>query len=169
MSEKEKNLDLFVRLLSRHQGQIYAYILSVIGNYNDSDDILQETSGKLWEIFDRYEPGTDFLKWSLSVAYYRILEYRKKAKRSKTMIYTDEFFKQLSDSAPNHLSRTREHLEKLKHCIEKLQPREASLIALRYNKSISVREIAARINRPIRSVYFSLTRVQHLLLKCIGE
>ena len=76
MSEKENNIDLFVRLLAKYQGQIYSYILSVIGNFNDSDDILQETSSKLWQMFDQYESGTDFLKWSLSVAYYRILEYR---------------------------------------------------------------------------------------------
>lgn len=169
MSEKQEKLDLFVRLLSRYQGQIYSYILSVVGNYSDSDDILQETSSKLWDKFEQYEPGTDFLKWSLSVAYYRILEYRKNAKRRNKIIYTDDFVKNLSDSAPTYLSSTREHLEKLKDCIGKLPPSDTSLIAMRYYKSISVREIASRINKPIRSVYAALTRIQHLLLKCINR
>ena len=51
MSDIDTNVDLFVRLLARYQGQIYAYILSIVGNYNDSDDIFQETSSKLWEMF----------------------------------------------------------------------------------------------------------------------
>ena len=169
MSTKDKELDLFVRLLARYQGQIYSYILSIIGNYNDSDDILQETSSKLWEIFDRYEPGTDFLKWSLSIAHYRVLEYRKSAKRRNKIMYTDDFFKQISDLAPKHLSKTKEYLEKLKHCMEKLQPKDASIIQMRYNLDLSVKVIATRINKSMRNVYFSLTRIQHLLLKCMNN
>ena len=162
-------MDLFVRLLARHQGQIYSYILSVVGKYNDSDDIFQNTSSKLWEMFEKYEQGTDFLKWSLSVAHYCVLEYRKKAKRHNKVIYTDDFFNQISDSAPKNLSKTREYLEKLKQCIDKLHPKDVSIIEMRYNKSVSVREISVRINKPIRSVYYSLTRIQHLLLKCINK
>lgn len=169
MSDKQKKLDLFVRLLSRHQGQIYSYILSVVGDFSDSDDILQETSSKLWEKFDQYEPGTNFLKWSLSIAYYRILEYRKNAKRRNKVIYTDDFVKDLSDSATKYLSSTREHLERLKDCIKKLPSQDTSIIAMRYYKSIPVKEIALRIDKPVRSVYSALTRIQHLLLKCVNR
>ena len=126
MSDIDTNVDLFVRLLARYQGQIYAYILSIVGNYNDSDDIFQETSSKLWEMFGQYEPGTDFLKWALSVAYYRVLDYRKNAKRHQKVLYSDDFFKQLADSAPQHLSKTREYLERLAHCIDKLRPQDAT-------------------------------------------
>jgi RNA polymerase sigma-70 factor (ECF subfamily) len=168
-SSKEKNLDLFVRLLAKHQGQIYSYILSIVGNYHDSDDILQETASKLWVLFDRYEPGTDFLKWSLSVAFYRVLEYRKKAKLRSKILYSDDFFRQISELAPVHLSRTQEYLEKLKDCMERLQPSDAALIKLRYNQDLPVKEIAARIRKSVRNVYFSLSRIQHLLLKCIDN
>lgn len=167
MYEKDQNLDLFVRLLSRHQGQIYSYILSIVGNFNDADDILQETSSKMWEIFDRYEPGTDFLKWSLSVAYYRVLEHRKNAKRRNRVIFTDDFFEHLSDSAPQHLSKTREYLERLNSCIEKLPPQDASVIKMRFSEAIPVKEIAVRINKPIRSIYFALARIQRLLIRCV--
>ena len=169
MSGNIKDIDTFVRLLARHQGQIYSYILSLVGKFNDSDDILQETSSKLWEMFDQYEPGTDFLKWSLTVAYYRVLDYRKKAKRQNKVIYTDDFFDHISDSAPKHLSSTRKYLERLKYCIEKLKPEDASIIKMRFENAIPVREIATRINRTIRSVYFSLARIQRLLLKCIDQ
>ncbi|NLK42153.1 MAG: sigma-70 family RNA polymerase sigma factor [Planctomycetes bacterium] len=169
MSDIDTNVDLFVRLLARYQGQIYAYILSIVGNYNDSDDIFQETSSKLWEMFGQYEPGTDFLKWALSVAYYRVLDYRKNAKRHQKVLYSDDFFKQLADSAPQHLSKTREYLERLAHCIDKLRPQDATLIKMRYNDAIPVSDIAARINRTMRCVYFNLARIQRLLLKCIED
>ncbi len=167
MSEKNDKIDLFVRLLSRYQGQIYSYILSLVGNCSDSDDLLQETCSKLWDLFDRYEPGTDFLRWSLRIAHYRVLEYRKQAKGRRKILYTDEFIQQLSEPVPEKFSKTGEYLEKLKICLEKLSPHESSIITMRYHENQSVREIAARINKSVRNVYFILTRIQHSLLRCI--
>jgi len=53
--------------------------------------------------------------------------------------------------------------------MERLQPSDAALIKLRYNQDLSVKEIAARIRKSVRNVYFSLSRIQHLLLKCIDN
>ncbi len=169
MGKNEKNVDVFVRLLSRHQGQIYSYILSLVGNFNDADDVLQDTLSKLWELFDQFEPGTNFLKWSLSVAYYRVLDFRKKACRDKKIIYAGDFFELVSDSAPKHLSTSNAYLEKLQICIEKLQESDVSIIKKRYVESKRVKEIASEINKTVRNVYFSLARVQRLLLRCINR
>ena len=169
MKPDNDNVRIFVRMLSKYQGQIYSYILSLVGNCSDADDILQDTSSKMWEMFDIYEPGTDFLKWSLSVAYYRVLEYRRKNKYHKSLIYDDDFFIHLSESAPSRLSQTSKRLEKLKDCIDKLDQNETSLLAMKYNKCVPVKEIATRINKSIRTVYYSLARIQHRLLLCIEK
>lgn len=167
-TDSTKNVDVFVRLLAKHQGQIYSYILSLVGNFNDADDVLQETSSKLWELFDQFEPGTDFLKWSLSVAHYRVLDFRKKAQRNRRVVYTEDFFEFVSDSAPKRLSATSEYLEKLKNCLEKLQPADASIIKMRYLEARRAKEIASQINRTVRNVYFTLARIQRLLLRCMN-
>jgi RNA polymerase sigma-70 factor (ECF subfamily) len=89
----------------------------------------------MWELFDSFQPGTDFLKWARSVAYYRVLEYRKKYKRNSKVIYTEEFLELVSESSPKHLSKTNEYLEILKSCVSKLQTSDASIIKMRYEKS----------------------------------
>lgn len=168
MTQNSENVDFFVRLLSRHQGQIYSYILSLVGNFNDADDILQETLSKLWELFDQFEPGTNFLKWSLSVAHYRVLDFRKRARRNRKIVYTDDFFELISYSAPAHLSTTNEYLERLKICMEKLREPDSSIIKMRYAEARRVKEIAKHINKTVRNVYFSLARIQRILLRCMN-
>jgi uncharacterized repeat protein (TIGR01451 family) len=44
---------------------------------------LQETSVALWEMFDEFEEGTNFLGWACRIAYFRILRYREKKKRDR--------------------------------------------------------------------------------------
>jgi RNA polymerase sigma-70 factor (ECF subfamily) len=164
-----RNIDSFVRLLANHQGQVYSYILALVGNFSDADDVLQETSSKMWELFDSFQPGTDFLKWARSVAYYRVLEYRKKYKRNSKVIYTEEFLELVSESSPKHLSKTNEYMELLKSCVGKLQAPDASIIKMRYEKSMRVSEIASAVDRTVRNVYFSLSRIQRQLLKCMSR
>ncbi len=53
----------FMRLLLANQQRIYGLILALVPNWNDADDIMQETSAVMWAKFDDYEAGTDFAAW----------------------------------------------------------------------------------------------------------
>lgn len=51
----------FVQLFSRDSWRLYRYILSAVLNHSDAEDILQNTSVVLWNKFDSFEPGSNFL------------------------------------------------------------------------------------------------------------
>jgi RNA polymerase sigma-70 factor (ECF subfamily) len=65
LSEHRKNIDgrEFIRLLTANQSRIYAYIVSLVPNFNDADDIMQETTTMMWERKEDFESGTDFVAW----------------------------------------------------------------------------------------------------------
>ncbi len=163
------DIEQFMRLLASHQGQIYSYVLSLVGNYSDADDVCQETFSKMWELFDEFQLGSDFLRWSYAIARYRVLDYRKKVKRDKRISFNEEFFERVSEIAPTQLSKTNEYLEKLNNCIDHLEDRDAGLIKMRYRGAMQVKEIAGRINKTVRNIYFSLARIQRLLLECMNN
>jgi RNA polymerase sigma-70 factor (ECF subfamily) len=167
--KNEKDIDSFVRLLANHQGQIYSYILSLVGNFNDADDVLQETFSKMWDFYDNFQPGTDFLKWSLAIAHYRILDYRNKLKRDRKFIYSEDFFSRLSDVAHQNLSKTNEYLEMLKKCVSQLKKEDEDIVKMRYGNAMHVREIALRVDKTTRNIYYALARIQRLLLKCMNQ
>lgn len=42
----------FIQLLTTHQSRLYAYILTLVFDPNDADDVLQETNTVLWSKAD---------------------------------------------------------------------------------------------------------------------
>src|SRR4026209_963408 len=73
----------FIRLMTVHERLVYGYILSVVPNWADADEILQETNIRLWEEFEKFRPGSNFAAWALRVAHFQVLTWRKKVGRSR--------------------------------------------------------------------------------------
>ena len=74
----------YLRLLGRYERELQIYVLALVPNWSDADDIVQEVRIKLWNEFDRYDANRDFGAWSRTIAYYEILAARKKSSRWAT-------------------------------------------------------------------------------------
>ena len=157
----------FVELLTSHQSRIHSYVLALAPNFNDADDIMQETSKMMWNKFHEFEIGTDFLAWGRRIAYYRVLEYRRKRSRNKTIRFSDEVVQVLEADSRVHQDRSREYMTSLQDCVGKLPGKDRDLVSLRYDHNLKVKEIARRLGRSVQSVYQNLARVHELLLACV--
>ena len=166
--QDKKNKE-FVWLLTTYQSNIYAYIVSLVANFNDADDIIQETTSAMWEQFDQFKPGTDFVAWGNRIAYFKVLDFRKKKRSDQKVIFSEDIFMKFAENAPAHLEESGQAIQKLRDCIKKLQATDSSLVQLRYLAGLSVHEISRRFNTSIRSIYYNLSRIQGLLLSCIGH
>ena len=58
----------FAALLARVDRALFAFVFSMAPNRNDAEELLQETRVVLWEKFDDFAPGTNFLAWAYSIA-----------------------------------------------------------------------------------------------------
>ena len=58
------DVEEFVGLLMGSQQRVFSYILTLLPNVADAQDVLQETSIVLWRRLAEYEPGTDFTAWA---------------------------------------------------------------------------------------------------------
>ena len=47
----------FMRLFGAHRRRLYQFILSLVPNVQDAEDVLQETNIILWRKFGGYQPG----------------------------------------------------------------------------------------------------------------
>ena len=70
-------------LLVQNQRNILAFILSLIPQKNDAEDVFQETLTEMWKKFGQYEPGSNFSAWGTVIAKYKILEYRRHTQKTK--------------------------------------------------------------------------------------
>ncbi len=155
----------FVRLLTANQSQIYAYIMSLVGNCADADDVLQETTAMMWEKFSEFKPGTDFISWGGAIAYYKVREFRR-SHREK-FHFDDEVFNILSRDARRELRDANTYLSKLHDCMKKLKASDYQLVRLRYFSGVSINELSQRFNKTVRTVYYQIAKIHGLLMRCI--
>ena len=75
-SQQECPSEDFVLLLATCQRPIFLYAMSLLGNVQDAEDVVQESGLVLWKKFHEYQPGTDFVRWACQIARYQSLKLR---------------------------------------------------------------------------------------------
>jgi len=167
-SRDDERTSEFVRLLTRHERRVYAYILSLVPNWADADELLQETNVRLWKQFDKYQPGTDFGAWACTIAYYQVLTYRKRQGREKvrfSQAFVDAVAEEIEAAAPQANERHRA----LAVCIEKLNDSQRSLVRMCYDGGHTVKDAAKELGQSAAAAYKSLQRVRKALQQCIQQ
>lgn len=158
--------DSFFRLFSVNQSEIFSYIVTLVPHSVDADDIFQETCSVMWRKFDEFQAGTHFLGWACKIAYYVILEHRRKAARNPIR-YSSETLKLLSDSYAESRKDSQQRIECLNECLRNLSDKERFLIQQRYNQSLPVNAIAEQLSVSVSMIYKSLAKVHYFLLECV--
>ena len=156
----------FLHLLMANHQRIYAFILGMVFNGSDADDVMQETTIVMWRKFAEFELGTDFVAWGVTIAKYQVLVFRQK-QRSFPMKFSEETLLALEADADSMLSQLDSRLDAMQRCLAKLKERDRELLHMRYTQDMTVKTVAERIGRSIHTVYKSLARIHDLLLRCI--
>ena len=168
MQSNQKNTELFLSLLMRNQRKISSYIRSLVPNFSDSDDIMQETISTMWKKFDQFELGTDFASWGVIIAYYQVMNYRKK-KRRDLLYFNEDIFNQICDVAKERYAETDDRIQMLRECIQKLKHEDQYLLKARYELNYTAKYLAVKVNRSIQYIYKHLSRIHCLLNACVKK
>lgn len=158
--------DKFFRLFSGNQSEIFSYIVTLVPNSVDADDIFQETCSVMWRKFEGFQEGTNFSAWACKIAYYIILEHRRK-KFKNPIRYSSETMKLLSASYAEYRNGSTHRIESLNECLRNLSDKERFLIQQRYNKAVPVNSIAEQVGVSVSMIYKTLAKIHYFLLECI--
>ncbi len=159
--------EVFTRLLVANQPRIYGFIFSLVHDRTATEDILQDVSTVLWVKFDRFEPGTDFAAWAMSIARLTVLNWRRRQKKLPLSL-DDEQFVRLADEVVAVSCEFEDRRRALANCLEDVSVENRQLLAQRYEMNQSVASIAERVGRSRVTVHKRLTRLHTLLLDCIN-
>ena len=158
----------FLSLFMANERRIYNFILSLVGNYSDADDLMQETAVVMLRRFDEFEAEGNFAAWGMQVARYKILNFRKR-RGNKLRLFSSEAFERIIAQSEVLIERDDERMRALQDCVLKLNENDRRLISMRYENEITTREVAERIGRSVEGLYQSLARIHKLLLQCINR
>ncbi|MFU8892725.1 MAG: sigma-70 family RNA polymerase sigma factor [Luteolibacter sp.] len=158
----------FVRLMTEHQGNLRAFIVSLIPGSPDVADVLQETNTVLWQKRDRFEPGTNFLAWAFQIARYEVLRQLHRQRRSGFVSFSEETIDMLAEIDPADHA-TEDLLTALDLCLDKLSPSQQELVRERYTPGHSLEDLATRTGRTAGSLRIALLRIREVLRRCIDQ
>jgi RNA polymerase sigma-70 factor (ECF subfamily) len=159
---------LFLGLFLQNQRRLYAYILTLLPNQADADDVLQETSMVMWDKFDPGQPQAGFLTWARQIAYHKVLDFYKRTHREEARL-SRVFLERVAESAAGRSEALRldDRREALAGCVEKLPPRDRDLLARRFSAGATTRSTSEQLGRSVEAVYKALAKVRQDLLDCV--
>ncbi|WP_411844855.1 sigma-70 family RNA polymerase sigma factor [Roseibacillus persicicus] len=158
--------DLFIPLFMASERRLRAFVYGMVPSQQDVDEVMQEVSIVLWKKFDKFEPGTEFIRWAYAVARFEVLAYRRKKARDRLC-----FSENLLELLANEYEEERQVLEDERHalaaCLERLPASERELILTAYGKDLRINEIAEASGLTASSLYKRLNRLRKRLLDCV--
>lgn len=167
MAESSTNpTEQFVQLLTEHQRQLYAYVVSLLGNTADADEVLQETNLALWRKLDTFQPGSSFVAWASRVAWFEVLAFRKRRGRDR-LSFEPELLETLAAESAVRLEGFEAQRRALAHCLTKLSAGDRDLLARRYELGNSAAAVAEQLGRTAQATYQALHRIRLNLALCI--
>ena len=157
----------FVKLITREQRQLHAFILSLVWNPSDADEVLQETNLALWEKAAEFDGSRPFLPWAMRFAQFQVMAWLKRRQRQQQWLLDDELVKLLADEAAAEERLFEARRQALATCLQKLPAEQRTLIGRRYEPEASVHAIAAAAGTTPKAISDRLRRIRQGLLNCI--
>ncbi len=158
----------FFRLYNSVQERLFCYLLSIVHNRVDAEDILQETATVLWQKFDQFEEGTSFGAWATRIARNKAFEFMRKNK--KTRVFFDEnFYDAVSQYAQESSRNISDRSDALRFCLKKVPEKSRKLLTMRFQKDLSIKRISQSTGRSANGLYQSFSRILNAMRICMDK
>jgi RNA polymerase sigma-70 factor (ECF subfamily) len=156
----------FVQLMTEYQGRLYGYILTLSGDPDVANDVLQEANIVLWKAWKQFEPGSNFKAWAFRIAHFQFMAYRQKKIRDK-VLYSDDLLSTLAYEAREVDESYEQRAAALERCLARMPARSREAIQLRYADETRVSDMAEKLQRNENAVHQILFRARKWLIECV--
>lgn len=153
----------------RSQHRIYRFIMTLVPDADEADDLLQQVSMTLWQRWDDFDPDqAQFIQWALGVARNHVRNYiRTRVRKKKHVVFDEALVEELADVRIEEEQHFEEQREALNVCLKRLSAPNRALVENFYNRTASVGEIARSYGISGRSLNRYVSRIRQTLLDCI--
>ena len=158
------------RMWTLAQPAVSAFITSVVRDFRDRDDVLQDVAVAVIESFDRWDAERPFVAWAIGVARNQVGLYLRRRRREQHVL---DFDPETIDALQVAFSSAAEvgepRLDFLHECLKSLEGRARTMCELRYQQDLKPAAIAEMIGMTANSVAKSLQRIRDQLRECIDH
>jgi RNA polymerase sigma-70 factor (ECF subfamily) len=156
---------LFAQRFVLHQNRVYRFILGLVPNRSDAEELFQQACLTLWETWDRYDAAQDFLPWACGIAHNLVRNHRRKR---PSLALSEEVLERLAKRRVDVDDLLEERRKMLESCLDALPPPLRKLVEDVYGGG-SVDEAARRSRQTPNAVYKTLRRIRAALHDCVSR
>lgn len=167
MDESGPDTAAFVTELTNHQGDLWAFLCSLMPGHPDVADVLQKTNLVLWNKHAQFTPGTSFRAWAFKIARYEMLHHLRSLRRDGWVPLDENLMETIAGELPDELAPAHERMAALEHCLRKIRPEDRQLLENRYTKGRALDDFALATGRSVSSLSVTLFRLRAALRQCI--
>lgn len=157
----------FVSELTNHQGDLWAFLCSLMPGHPDVADVLQKTNMVLWNKQGQFVPGTNFRAWAFKIARFEMLHHLRSRRRDGWIPFDEELADTIAEELPAALPPSHERLSALESCLSRLRDQDRRLLEHRYRKGSNLDDFAKGCGRSVSSLSVTLFRLRAALRKCV--
>jgi len=160
----------FFKLFERYNDQVYAFILGIIPQPQDAEDICQETFDKAFRNIGTYNPEWAFSTWLYKIAQNTAFDfYRKRMSNisqtgnNSTGGYIESIESSEITRSPEEDLITQQTFEQLIRAIKTLDIKYRKVAELRFIHDYAYEEIAKELGLPVNTIKTHINRARKLL------
>ncbi len=150
----------FERLLRRYERPLFTFIVRMVADRDEAEDVYQDTLSRVVEKIQSYDERGKFGSWLFGIAHHLCVDRSRRKARWK-FIHSDEATgeefcvdEELKDPTPlpDTLVEQKELNEMITEALQHLSSQQREVFLLRQHSDLSFREIAGMLNRPLNTV-----------------
>ena len=168
--DREKNSKELAVFWVQSRPSIAAFVHSLVPNFQDADDILQNVAIITVEKFGQFDRTRSFSAWAIGIARNLILKYysRKGKKRAILDVEVINKVAQVHQQEPRGIHDQQESMKKaLIQCLGGLKGKWKKMVDMHYMDELSPARIAQQLSMTQNNVFVSLHRIRLALKKCV--
>ncbi|OFY42272.1 MAG: hypothetical protein A2X18_13015 [Bacteroidetes bacterium GWF2_40_14] len=164
----ENNQAACSRLVEKYREPVQAFILGIIPQAQDAEDICQETFDKAFRNLTMYNSRWAFSTWLFTIAQNTSLDYYRKKKSSPPPLNNLDSLDGNSGvidlaQSPEENLITNQTFDELINAIKALDPKYRKVAELRFIQEFAYEEIASELSLPVNTVKTRISRAKKLL------
>lgn len=173
---KEAQYQRFAGLLIRNEGSLRRFVRSLLPSFVEIDDLMQEIAIESWKQFTEFEQSDhpkrsdEFIRWTCTIARFKVLSFQRDASRDK-LVFQEDVFHRVADTAMEYTNSNRWSTEKqaIEGCLKLMDDESRRLIMCVHVAGDSVAKIAEESSEIPHRLYRRLATLRSRLMECVSQ
>jgi RNA polymerase sigma-70 factor (ECF subfamily) len=163
------------QIIKRYQTKLFSYLYRLVGNREETEDLLQNVFVKVYNNLNRFDQQKKFSSWIYRIAHNEAVNFLKKRGKKKFVSLEDvstskdKLEMSTPERSPADFWIKKELKKEVEEAMEKIPPKYKEVLVLRYFLDKSYEEMSEILGKPVNTVGTLLNRAKKKLLQVIGK